>query len=115
MYKILHLSEAEKINDIPVEVVDFVKEILKTLDAHYGSTRSWFDDGGYVCLFQPNDNIYVIDDTGLDVKRLIPEHTDLIETAASIDYIHAMILTNNEHSLHIIMEKDKATPNLLNV
>lgn len=42
--------------DIPVEVLDVVKNNLVILDAAYGADRSITADGGYVVLILPEDN-----------------------------------------------------------
>lgn len=42
--------------DIPVEVLDVVKNNLAILDAVYGADRSITADGGYVALILPEDD-----------------------------------------------------------
>lgn len=42
--------------DIPVEVLDVVKNNLAILDAAYGADRSITADGGYVALILPEDD-----------------------------------------------------------
>jgi hypothetical protein len=114
MFKISHVSEICTIKDVPQEVIDVAEGVVAILDREYGVDRDpLLHDGGYCVLLSPSDDISVFKELDLDIEDLCPEHTDIIKTADGIIYIHAVILCNNEFSIHILMPRDKASPNLL--
>lgn len=114
MFKISHVYEIQQVSGIPKEVTAIAESIVTILDREYGADRDPLnDDGGYVVILEPHDDISVFNDIGLNVDRLCPEYTDFIKTSIGIDYIHALVLCNNEFSIHILCEKDKAPANLL--
>jgi hypothetical protein len=114
MFKISHVREVPTITGLPSEVIGVVEGIVSILDRVYGADRDPLnDDGGYAVILEPQDDLSVLEDVDLDVESLQPEHTDIIKTSIGIEYIHALILCNNEFSIHILCEKDKASINLL--
>lgn len=59
IWTLTQLSEVESIvkqYDIPIEVLDVVKNNLAILDASYGTDRSITADGGYVAMILPEEN-----------------------------------------------------------
>ena len=114
MFKISHVRELPSITGVPAEVVKVVEGVVSILDRVYGPERDPLeDDGGYVVVLHGKDDISVLADLGLEVGELCPEYTDIIKTSIGVEYIHAVILCNNEFSLHILMPKEKAPVNLL--
>ena len=114
MFKISHVNEIPTIVGVPQEVIDVAKNIVIVLDREYGTDRDPFnDDGGYVVILSPNDDLSVLKDIGLDVGNLFPESIDVFPTTFKIEYIHATMLFNNEFSCHILMPKCNAPVNFL--
>jgi hypothetical protein len=117
MYKISHLTDIPNITNltsIPDEVKAIACEIVTVLDREYGTNRDPLnDDGGYAVVLEPQDDISILADLGLDIENLYPEYTDAIQTSAGVDYCHALILCNNEFGVHILCEKSKASLSLL--
>ena len=109
-----HVRELPTATSIPQEVIGVVEGIVTILDREYGAGRDPLeDDGGYAVVLHGEDDISVLADIGLDVESLCPEYTDIIKTSIGIVYIHAVVLCNNEFSVHILCEKSKASLNLL--
>lgn len=49
MIEITYLREMEKVQALPIEVQEVIKEILEILDSEYGVDRDKYaDNGGYV-------------------------------------------------------------------
>ena len=114
MFKISHVRELSSITGIPAEVVGVVEGIVSILDRVYGPERDPLkDDGGYAVILHGEDDLSVLADLGLEVDELCPEYTDIIKTSIGVEYIHALILCNNEFSVHILMPKANAPENLL--
>jgi len=112
MLKISHVREISQVKGVPLEVIAFAERIVTALDCEYGEDRGPDKDGGYVVILTPKDSISALSGIGIDANRMCPEYTDIIPTTESV-YIHAITLQNNEHSIHVLMPKDKAPGNLL--
>jgi len=120
MHKLSHVRELEALtatSSMPNEVIEAAKTVLTVLDNEYGADRDPLnDDGGYVVVLEPHDDVSVLiglDELGEYVFSISPEYTDIIQTSAGVEYIHALILCNNEFSIHIFMTKSNAPVNLL--
>jgi hypothetical protein len=115
MYQLFYLHEAENLRDIPPEVIQFAKNALSVLDEIYGRMREKNQDGGEVIILSPKDNLNVFDNLGINVENLTPEYSNIISTSKGVDYLHIFTLSTNEYSRQILMPKDKASLNLIDV
>ena len=74
MKKVYNESQLVKLNSIPVEVIEFVRELIVILNEAYGEDRNVESDlGGYVLIA----DIEILKQDKL--QCLVPEYTDVIE------------------------------------
>ena len=78
MKKVYNESQLVKLNSIPVEVIEFVRELIIILNEAYGEDRNVESDlGGYVLIAENIVDIEILKQDKL--KGLVPEYTDIIE------------------------------------
>ncbi len=112
MYRIAHVSEVDQLQDVPPEIKELAEEIVAFFDLVYGADRDVMnDDGGYVVILCPGDDLSLLDD--INIRRLMPEMTEIVETPSGGPYTHSLVLFNNEYAIDIIMERAKTPENLL--
>lgn len=103
MIEITYLREMEKVQGLPVEVQEGIKDILEILDSEYGSNRDkYVDDGGYVEDFKQ-----IQKKTNIDINNVIVEYVD------GKVYINSLVLCNNDYSISLIMPFEIMPENLL--
>ena len=113
IYQLFNSSQTRNLKNIPHEVIQFAKNALSVLDEIYGESRTLSTDGGEVIILTEQDDLSAFDILGIDIERLQPEYSNVIPTSKGVDYLHIFTLTTNEYSRQILIQKNKATPNLL--
>lgn len=78
MKKVYNESQLVKLNSIPVEVIEFVRELIVILNEAYGEDRNVESDlGGYVLIAENIVDIEILKQDKL--QCLVTEYTDVIE------------------------------------
>jgi len=113
MIKIAHVKETNNLN-LPMEVIEVIKEIASVLDSNYGVDRDVDrDDGGYLLVIQDKEDFAKLQEIYLDIDDLIPEYVDKITCSNGEVWINTLILMNNEFGVSLIMPIEIAPQTLL--
>lgn len=115
MIEIAYLREIEKVQALPIEVQEVIKEILEILDTEYGGDRDkYVDDGGYIIAAESIEDLNKIKKkTNIDVNGVIVEYVDKILCSNGKVYTNSLVLCNNDYSISLIMPFENMPENLL--
>ena len=101
MKKVYNESQLVKLNRIPVEVIEFVREIRVILNEAYGEDRNVESDlGGYVLIAENIVDIEILKQDKL--QCLVPEYTDLIEVMNGENYTSSLYLLSSDFSIVVV-------------
>lgn len=105
MKKVYKESQLVKLNNIPVEVIECVRETVVVLNASYGEKRDIDNDlGGYVVI---SENIVDIEILKQDkLKGLIPEYTDEIECSEGVNWTSSLFLISSDYAIVIVTTEE---------
>ena len=105
MKKVYNESQLVKLNSIPVEVIEFVRELIVILNEAYGEDRNVESDlGGYVLIAE---NIVYIEILKQDkLQCLVPEYTDVIEVMNGENYTSSLYLLSSDFSIVVVCTEE---------
>ena len=105
MKKVYNESQLVKLNSIPVEVIEFVREIIVILNEAYGEDRNVESDlGGYVLIAENIVDIEILKQDKL--QCLVPEYTDVIEVMNGENYTSSLYLLSSDFSIVVICTEE---------
>lgn len=109
MVKIVTSKEINKIESLPIQIIEDVKETLSLLDCMYGAERNDKDLGGYVVMLESKKDIeWLKKKAYLDIYNDYPEMMDRL----SDEWIRLVFLMNSDFSIVVygtkkLIELDK--------
>ena len=79
MRKIAHVRELSELIDLPLEVLEVIRDAVTVLDEEYGENRN-IDGGygGYVLLIESEGDLQQMKTLHIDLDKVLPEYVDLI-------------------------------------
>lgn len=96
MIKIVTSKEINKIERLPIEIMEDVKETLSLLDCMYGAERNDKDLGGYVVMLESKKDIeWLKKEAYLDIYNEYPELMDKL----SDEWFRLVFLLNSDFSI----------------
>lgn len=105
MKKVYNESQLVKLNSIPVEVIEFVREIIVILNEAYGEDRNVESDlGGYVLIAENIVDIEILKQDKL--QCLVPEYTDVIEVINGENYTSSLYLLSSDFSIVVLCTEE---------
>ena len=105
MKKVYNESQLVKLNSIPVEVIEFVREIIVILNEAYGEDRNVESDlGGYVLIAENIVDIEILKQDKL--QCLVPEYTDVIEVMNVENYTSSLYLLSSDFSIVVVCTEE---------
>lgn len=105
MKKVYNESQLVKLNSIPVEVIEFVREIIVILNEAYGEDRNVESDlGGYVLIAENIVDIEILKQDKL--QCLVPEYTDVIEVINGENYTSSLYLLSSDFSIVVVCTEE---------
>ncbi|MBC5625152.1 hypothetical protein H8S10_06720 [Clostridium sp. NSJ-49] len=105
MKKVYNESQLVKLNSIPVEVIEFVREIIVILNEAYGEDRNVESDlGGYVLIAENIVDIEILKQDKL--QCLMPEYTDVIEVMNGENYTSSLYLLSSDFSIVVVCTEE---------
>ena len=105
MKKVYNESQLVKLNSIPVEVIEFVREIIVILNEAYGEDRNVESDlGGYVFIAENIVDIEILKQDKL--QGLVPEYTDVIEVMNGENYTSSLYLLSSDFSIVVVCTEE---------
>ena len=105
MKKVYNESQLVKLNSIPVEVIEFVREIIVILNKAYGEDRNVESDlGGYVVIAENIVDIEILKQDKL--QGLIPEYTDIIECSEGVSWTSSLFLLSNDYAIIVVTTEE---------
>ena len=105
MKKVYNESQLVKLNSIPVEVIEFVREIIVILNEAYGEDRNVESDlGVYVLIAENIVDIEILKQDKL--QCLVPEYTDVIEVINGENYTSSLYLLSSDFSIVVVCTEE---------
>lgn len=105
MKKVYNESQLVKLNSIPVEVIEFVREIIVILNEAYGEDRNVESDlGVYVLIAENIVDIEILKQDKL--QCLVPEYTDVIEVMNGENYTSSLYLLSSDFSIVVVCTEE---------
>lgn len=105
MKKVYNESQLVKLNSTPVEVIEFVREIIVILNEAYGEDRNVESDlGGYVLIAENIVDIEILKQDKL--QCLVPEYTDVIEVMNGENYTSSLYLLSSDFSIVVVCTEE---------
>lgn len=94
----------DKIN-LPIELVQNVKEIIEILNENYGANRDIERDlGGYILIAENIVDIEVLKQDKL--KGLVAEYTDVIECSEGVNWTSSLFLLSSDYSIVVVTTEE---------
>ena len=101
MKKVYNESQLVKLNSIPVEVIEFVRELIVILNEAYGEDRNVESDlGGYVLIAENIVDIEILKQDKL--QCLVPEYTDVIKCSEGANWTSSLFLLSSDFSIMVV-------------
>ena len=105
MKKVYNESQLVKLNSIPVEVIEFVRELIVILNEAYGEDRNVESDlGGYVFIAENIVDIEILKQDKL--QGLVPEYTDVIEVMNGENYTSSLYLLSSDFAIVVVTTEE---------
>ncbi len=105
MKKVYNESQLVKLNSIPVEVIEFVRELIVILNEAYGEDRNVESDlGVYVLIAENIVDIEILKQDKL--QCLVPEYTDVIEVMNGENYTSSLYLLSSDFSIVVVCTEE---------
>mgnify|MGYP000862022937 FL=1 len=105
MKKVYNESQLVKLNSIPVEVIEFVRELIVILNEAYGEDRNVESDlGGYVLIAENIVDIEILKQDKL--QCLVPEYTDVIEVMNGENYTSSLYSLSSDFSIVVVCTEE---------
>ena len=105
MKKVYNESQLVKLNSIPVEVIEFVREIIVILNEAYGEDWNVESDlGGYVLIAENIVDIEILKQDKL--QCLVPEYTDVIEVINGENYTSSLYLLSSDFAIVVVTTEE---------
>ena len=105
MKKVYKESQLNELNNIPVEVIEFVREIIVILNEAYGENRNVESDlGGYVLIAENIVDIEILKQDKL--QCLVPEYTDVIEVVNGVNWTSSLFLLSSDYAIVVVTTEE---------
>ena len=105
MKKVYNESQLIKFNNIPVGVIEYVKETVVVLNALYGEERDTENNlGGYVVIAENIVDIEILKQDKL--QGLIPEYADMIECSRGINYNSILYILSSDFAIVVVTTEE---------
>ena len=105
MKKVYNERQLVKLNSIPVEVIEFVREIIVILNEAYGEDRNVESDlGGYVLIAENIVDIEILKQDKL--QCLVPEYTDVIEVMNGENCTSSLYSLSSDFSIVVVCTEE---------
>ena len=105
MKKVYNESQLVKLNSIPVEVIEFVREIIVILNEAYGEDRNVESDlGVYVLIAENIVDIEILKQDKL--QCLVPEYTDVIEVVNGVNWTSSLFLLSSDYAITVVTTEE---------
>ena len=105
MKKVYNESQLIKFNNIPVGVIEYVKETVVVLNASYGEERDIDNNlGGYVVIAENIVDIEILKQGKL--RGLIPEYTDIVECKEEVNWTSSLFLLSSDYAIVVVTTEE---------
>ena len=105
MKKIYKESQLVELNNLPVEVIESIRETVNILNESYGANRNIDNDlGGYIVIVENIVDIEILKQDKL--KSLIPEYTDIIECSEGVNWTSSLFLLSSDYSIIVVTTEE---------
>ena len=105
MKKVYKESQLVELNNIPVEVIESIRETITVLDENYGTNRDVeLDLGGYVVIAENIVDIKILKQDKL--QGLIPEYTDIIECSEGVNWTSSLFLLSSDFAIVVVTTEE---------
>ena len=105
MKKVYKESQLVELNNIPVEVIESIRETITVLDENYGTNRDVeLDLGGYVVIAENIVDIKILKQDKL--QGLIPEYTDIIECSEGVNWTSSLFLISSDYAIVVVTTEE---------
>jgi hypothetical protein len=112
MRKIAHIRELIGLTDLPVEVVNIIRDAVIILDEEYGENRDVDSGyGGYVLVIEHENDLTRLQESRNDVET-VPEYVDVVTCNDGQKFASSLILQGSDFGLLLIMPLSLLTENL---
>ncbi|GAA0087652.1 MULTISPECIES: hypothetical protein [Clostridium] len=105
MKKIYKESQLVELNNLPVEVIESIRETVNILNESYGANRNIDNDlGGYIVIVENIVDIEILKQDKL--KSLISEYTDIIECSEEVNWTSSLFLLSSDFSIVVVTTEE---------
>ena len=105
MKKIYKESQLVELNNLPVEVIESIRETVNILNESYGANRNIDNDlGGYIVIVENIVDIEILKQDKL--KSLISEYTDIIECSEGVNWTSSLFLLSSDFSIVVVTTEE---------
>lgn len=113
MRKIAHVRELTGVSDLPVEVVDVIRDAVTILDGEYGENRDVDSGyGGYVLVIDNKGDLGRLQELNIDVDTVIPEYVDFIRCDSGEMFTGSLLLIGSDFGVVVIVPQELLSDNL---
>ena len=105
MKKVYKEGQLIELNNLPVEVIECVRETIVILNESYGEQRDIeIDLGGYVVIAENIVDIEVLKQDKL--QGLIPEYTDIIKCSEGVNWTSSLFLLSSDYAIIVVTTEE---------
>lgn len=98
-------SQLNKLDNIPIEVIESIRENIVVLNASYGEKRDIDNNlGGYILILENSVDIEILKQGKL--QGLIPEYTDIIECSEGVNWTSSLFLLSNDFAIVVVTTEE---------
>ena len=108
MIKLVTVEDIDKEKELPMEVVEQIKEVLEILEEEYGADRTESGLGGIVVVIESEQDLEVLkSDMFLDVWEEEPEWGKSIIATDNKEWKQFLFVMSSDYSIVVVGEEDK--------
>ena len=105
MKKVYKESQLVKLNNLPVGVIQNLRESVVILNENYGEERDIENDlGGYVLIAENIVDIQILKQDKL--QGLLPEYTDVIECSEGVNWTSSPFLLSSDFAIVVVTTEE---------
>lgn len=103
--KIFNKEQLYNRTNLPIELVQDIKEVIEILDANYGEKRDVDNDlGGYILIVENTVDIEMLKRDKL--QGLIPEYTDIIKCSGEVNWTSSLFLLSSDVAIIVVTTEE---------